>query len=79
MLIFNMVLHCAGTLKKTSLSLDQVTADLTTTVIHSYKLLINDIQPLTTLILIFMKISLLKKCIILHVVLYKTLSESVGQ
>jgi len=42
MFICGMVLRCDGTLK---LEYGPVTADLTTTVVHSSKLLINDIKP----------------------------------
>jgi len=44
MLIYGMVLRCAGTLK-IWLQSGPVTADLTTTVVHSSKLLINDVKP----------------------------------
>jgi len=40
MFICGMVLRCAGTLKP-----GPVTADLTTTVVHSSKLPINDVKP----------------------------------
>jgi len=50
MFICGMVLRCAGTLK-TRLESEPVTADLTTTVVHtrSYKLLINNIKPVHSL------------------------------
>jgi len=44
MLICGMVLWCVGTLKPW-LDSGPVTADLTTTVVHSCKLLINDFKP----------------------------------
>jgi len=51
-LICGMILHCAGTLKvKTWLETGPITADLTTTVVHtcSYKSLINDFKPIHSL------------------------------
>jgi len=48
MFICGMVLRCAGTLKP-GLSLNQLQADLTTTVAHSYKSLTNDVKPVHSL------------------------------
>jgi len=47
MFICGMVLRCAGTLKP-GLSQEQLQQDLTTTVVHSYKLLIN-VKPVLSL------------------------------
>jgi len=47
MFVCGMVLRCAGTVKPKS---GPVTAGLTTTVVHSSKLLINDIKPVHSLI-----------------------------
>jgi len=44
MVICSMLLQCAGTLK-TWVESGSVTADLTTTVIHSYKSMRHDIKP----------------------------------
>jgi len=44
MFICGMVLRCAGTFN-TRLKSRPVTADLTTTVVHSSKLLLNDVKP----------------------------------
>jgi len=40
--ICGMTLRCAGNLKKNRLESGAVTADLTISVVHNYKLLIND-------------------------------------
>jgi len=50
-----MVLLCTGTLKPL-LESGPVTADLTTTVVHSYKLLINDGKPVHSLTLTHLRI-----------------------
>jgi len=48
MFICCMVLHCAGT----QIESGSVSADLTTTAVYSYKLLINDVKPIRSLELI---------------------------
>jgi len=47
--VVGMVLWCAGTLKS-GLSLNHITADLTTTVIRSYKLLINNVKAVHSIL-----------------------------
>jgi len=44
MFVCGRVLRCAGT-DKTRFESGPVTADLTTTVVHNFKLLINDVKP----------------------------------
>jgi len=46
MFICGMVLRCAGDIK-TRLESGPVTADLTTTIVHNYTLLINDVKHFT--------------------------------
>jgi len=47
MFICGIVLRCAGTY--TRLGAGSVTAEMTTTVVHGYKLLINDVKPVHSL------------------------------
>jgi len=54
MYVCGMVLRCAGKLKAGLSLAGPVTANLTTTVVHSSKLLINDVKPDHSYILILL-------------------------